>query len=131
MACEVAGEKDTRELLLASISQADRLTSLINDSLSSVTSSLPGTPADAEKAQPQPPMEDEESLRIVEEGDVEEPPPPALPQQSSPKTSTSSTQGEVMVTLSAQQLLRISTKLNEQLAQLLVRVGSCGVGNFS
>eukprot|EP00914_Ancora_sagittata_P000675 GHVO01001815.1.p1 GENE.GHVO01001815.1~~GHVO01001815.1.p1 ORF type:complete len:248 (+),score=47.85 GHVO01001815.1:222-965(+) len=83
MACEVDGEKDSRELLLASISHADRLTSLINNGITSPQS----TPQD-------------ESLRIVEEGEEPE-------------------EKDVMVTLSAHQLLNISAKLNEQLIQLL------------
>lgn len=99
MACEVDGEKDSRELLLASISHADRLTSLINTSLTSVS--------------PQVTPQVEEPLRIVEEGDVVEPPPTSQADEA-PKMN------DVMITLSAQQLLQISTRLNEQLIQLLV-----------
>lgn len=110
MACEMEGEKDSRELLLASISRADQLTAMINDSLSST--SVSPLPHNAPT---------EEPLRIIEEGDDEKADEAASAGEDQEASSAEvASKPELTVTMSAQQLLRISSKLNEQLTQLLV-----------
>ena len=130
MACEMEGEKDQRELLLASISQADRLTALINASLSVPQHQQQPLEVPVPETPPPPYTLEPEPLRIVEEGELEGATAAAgggdtrqeegsEGKPSRPNSGEGLTKG-LTVTLSAQQLLAISTKLNEQLTQLLV-----------